>query len=86
METMTVTGRLIRMMAIGGETTGWGVALEEPRLIKGATVKHLEIDPRGRSLDGLDHQRVEVTGVLQQRSGVERKGYWVLVVAEIRGR
>jgi hypothetical protein len=85
METITVTGRLVRLMAIGGETTGWGIDLDEPRLIKGTVLKRLEVDPAGARMADFDNRGVEITGSLQQRSGIERRGYWVLVAKEIKG-
>ena len=39
---ITVTGKLIRVMAIGGETTGWAVDLDEPRQIGGARLTRID--------------------------------------------
>ncbi len=81
---ITVTGKLIRVMAIGAETTGWAVDLDEPRQIEGKQVTRLEIDPAGQPVTELENRRVEVAGSLVKRSGVERGDRWVIVVKKIR--
>jgi hypothetical protein len=45
---ITVTGKLIRVMAIGSETTGWAVDLDKPRQLGDKTWKRLEVDPAGQ--------------------------------------
>jgi hypothetical protein len=82
---ITVTGKLMRVMAIGGETTGWAVELDEPREIGGSKASRIEIDPAGRPVAEFDHRRVEIAGILEKRSGVERGEYWVIVLKKIRG-
>jgi hypothetical protein len=82
---ITVTGKLIRVMAIGGETTGWAVELDDPREIGGKKVTRMEIDPAGSKVGDFENRRVEVVGILEKRSGVERGDYWVIVVKKIRG-
>ncbi len=47
----TVTGKLVRQMAVGGETTGWAVYLDGPREIAGRTLSRIEIDPAGNKVD-----------------------------------
>ena len=82
---ITVTGKLMQVMAIGGETTGWAVELDEPREIGGNPVSRIEIDPAGQPVADLENQRVEIGGILEKRSGVERGDYWVIVVKKLRG-
>ena len=82
---ITVTGKLIRVAAIGGETTGWAVDLDEPRQIGGKKITRIEIDPAGSKVGNFENRRIEVAGILEQRSGIERREYWVIVVQEIRG-
>ena len=43
-QTMTFTGKLERVVAIGGETTGWAIQLESETTIEGKPVKSVEID------------------------------------------
>ena len=82
---ITVTGKLIRVMAIGSETTGWAVDLDEPRQIGGKKVTRIEIDPAGAKVGDFETRRIEVAGILEKRSGIERRDYWVIVVKKIRG-
>ena len=80
----TVTGKLARQMAIGGETTGWAVYPDRPREIGGKTLTRIEIDPAGNKVDDFENRTVEVSGILEKRSGIERGEYWVIVVDTIR--
>ena len=82
---ITVTGKLMKVMAIGGETTGWAVDLDEPREIGGNPVSRIEIDPARQPVADFDQRRVEIEGILEKRSGVERGDYWVIVLRKIRG-
>jgi hypothetical protein len=82
---ITVTGKLIRVMVIGAETTGWAVDLDKPREIGGKKVTRMEIDPAGSKVADFENKRVEIAGILEKRTGVERGDYWVLVVKKIRG-
>ena len=80
---LTVTGHLARVAAIGGETTGWAVVLDKPRQIGGKVLKRLEIDPAGRKLEKFENKHLEITGIWQSRTGIERGKYRVLVVKNI---
>ena len=81
---ITITGKLTRVVAIGGETTGWAVDLDKPLQIRGETLTRIEIHPVVREMDGLQNRRMEVTGTLEKRSGIERGEYWVIKVERIR--
>ncbi|MGA2915347.1 MAG: hypothetical protein ABSE89_04910 [Sedimentisphaerales bacterium] len=80
---ITVTGKLITIAAIGGETTGWAVVLDSPLQVEGKSLNSIEIDPNDKKIGGLENKRVKVAGVLEKRHGIERKEYWVIVVNEI---
>lgn len=68
---LTVTGKLIRVMAIGGESTGWAVQLESEISIQGKQVDSIEVDSHeGQKLEKLANMRVRATGTLTQRHGV----------------
>lgn len=82
-QTITVTGKLQRVAAMGGETTGWAVALDKPLQLEGKALTRLEIDPAGKKVAGWENRHLETRGTLEKRRGVERV-YWVLVVQEIR--
>lgn len=43
---MTVTGKLARVMAIGGESTGWTIQLDSEAAIDGNQVNSIEVDSR----------------------------------------
>jgi hypothetical protein len=78
-----VTGKLTRQMAIGGETTGWAVYLDGPLEIEGKTLTRVEIDPAGNKVDDFENKSVEISGIWEKRSGIERGEYWVIVVDKI---
>lgn len=48
--TLTVTGRLRKIFAIGGETTGWLLELDSPLLYQDKKLPSVELDPRGNDL------------------------------------
>jgi heat shock protein HslJ len=82
---LTVTGKLSRAMAIGGETTGWVIQLESEITIKGKQVDSIELDYHKTSkLEKLQNQRVQVVGTLSHRQGVETGDRTVLVASSIR--
>ena len=83
-----IVGKLTRVFAIGGETTGWAVQLESERKINDAEVKQIEVDPAPRKiqLDTFEDKQVEITGTLTWRQGVERGEYPVVVIETIRER
>ncbi|MBI4459301.1 MAG: hypothetical protein HY648_04485 [Acidobacteria bacterium] len=79
-------GKLVRVVAIGGETTGWAVRLDAERQVGDATVLQVEVDPESRQvrLQPFQDKRVEITGTLIWRRGVERKKYPVVIIETIR--
>lgn len=81
---ITVTGKLVKIVAIGGETTGWAVDLDSPLEVDGKKLNRIEIDPNGKKIGGFNNKRVEVLGTLLKRSGIERKEYWVVMVNKIQ--
>ena len=82
---ITVQGTLHLMAAIGGETTGWSLRLDQPLKVKeGMRVGQIEIDPGRKHLDPFEGQRVEIAGVLSWKTGIERGPYPVVVIKTIR--
>ena len=79
-------GKLVRVVAIGGETTGWAVRLDSERQAGGVTIRQVEVDPEPRQvrLESFQDKRVEITGTLTWRRGVERKKYPVVIIETIR--
>jgi hypothetical protein len=80
---VTVKGKLVKIAAIGGETTGWALDLEEPLEVGGQAVTRIDIQD-GKELEALEKERVEARGSLTTRRGVERGEYWVLEVELIQ--
>ena len=78
-------GKLVRVVAIGGETTGWAVRLDSERQIGDTTVRQVEVDPAPSkvSLESFQDKQVEITGTLTWRRGVERKKYPVVILETI---
>ena len=84
-EKVTVTGKLVRMMAIGAETTGWSIQLDSEKTIEGKPVKSVEIDYKGpKKLEDLKDKRVKASGKIAHRHGVETGDRIVLEVSSIR--
>lgn len=85
-ETMTVTGKLVRVLAIGGETTGWAVKLDSPLEVEGKKLSQIEVDAgdKREKISELENKHVQVTGTLEKRHGVERGEYWVIAAQEIQ--
>jgi heat shock protein HslJ len=82
---LTVTGKLSRAMAIGGETTGWIIQLESEINVDGKQVNFIELDYHKTSkLEKLENQRVQVVGTLSHRQGVETGERTILVASSIR--
>lgn len=81
-EIVTVTGELVQVMAIGGETTGWAIKVDQPLKVEDKERKLIEIDMMGKKINLLpfEHQYVQVTGKLVKRHGIERGTYWVIEV------
>ena len=79
---VTVTGKLTQVFAIGGETTGWALELDQPLNIEGKELKLIEIDLLGKKINlfAFEGDNVKVTGYLVKRHGIERGSYWVIEV------
>lgn len=84
-EMITVTGKLARVVAIGGETTGWAVKLDSPLEVEGEKLSQIEVDAgsNGEKIRELENKQVRITGTLEKRHGVERGEYWVIAAKEI---
>lgn len=82
---LTVTGKLIRAMAIGGESTGWAIQLESAISVGGKQVDSIEVaSHETNKLEKLENKRVRATGRLSQRDGVETGNRSILEVSTIR--
>jgi heat shock protein HslJ len=82
---ITATGKLVRAMAIGGESTGWVLELEPGITIGGKQVNSIQVSYRKNSkLEKLADKRVSATGKLGQQTGVESGEQPVLRVSSIK--
>jgi heat shock protein HslJ len=81
----TVIGKLSRVMAIGGESTGWVIELESRATIDGKEVDSIQISyGDGGKLEQLENKRVVATGNVTHRRGVETGEQPVLQVSSIK--
>ncbi len=82
---LTVTGKVIRVMVIGGESTGWAIQLESEISINGKQVDSIEVaSNESQKLARLDNKPVRATGTLIQRHGVETGDRSILEVSAIK--
>ena len=82
---LRVTGKLTRVMAIGGESTGWAVELDPEVEIQGTKHNSLEISySKTQKLENLVNKTVVVKGTLLVQPGVERGDRQVLKVFSIK--
>jgi hypothetical protein len=84
-QSLNVTGKLTRVMAVGAETTGWAIELDEPMPIDGKPAKSIEISyPKTKKLERLEKEHVVATGTLTHRHGVETGDRPVLEVSYLK--
>ena len=81
---VTITGRLHKAAAIGGETPGWVLVLDAPLVTDSQSLRRIEVDPGDRKIARFQDRLVEIQGTLQKYSGIERGSYWVMVLKEIQ--
>ena len=77
-------GRVIRVSAIGGESTGYALKVRGGVSIGGTVYKQIELEPNGVDLRPYLFTKVLVSGPVEARTGIERGTYFVLVVEAIR--
>ena len=83
---ITVTGKLARAMAIGGESSGWVVELDPAITVGGKQLSSIQVrDSKPEELEALANERVRITGKLGRRLGVETGEQPVLIVSSIKG-
>ena len=84
-QALSVTGKLSRAMAIGGESTGWIIQLDDETNIDGKQVGSIEVAYRKvSSLEKLADKHVKATGKLSHRHGVESGERTILEIASIK--
>lgn len=82
---VTVMGKLTRVMAIGGESTGWAIEIESPLTMDGKELHSIELAyKKTAKLEKLANKRVAATGTIVHRQGVESGERMVLKAASIK--
>lgn len=83
---ITVTGKLTRVMASGGESTGWAIQFDSHTPLNGKAVDSIEVkfsDPK--QAEKYVDQMVKVRGTITYRHGVETGEVAVLEILSIKG-
>src|SRR5262245_47173570 len=81
---ITITGKLTRVIGIGGETTSWALQLKRQITLEGKKMDSIEISGPVEKFEKLNDQRVRARGTLTHQKGVERGEYLVLEVSSIQ--
>jgi hypothetical protein len=80
---ITITGKLVRVMAIGGETSGWSLELKHQITLAGKKMRSVEVTGSLEELEKLRDQRVTALGTFVHHTGMERGDYMVLEISSI---
>ncbi len=80
-----LTGTLTRVMAMGGESTGWAIQFEPEATIEGKQVASIEVEDHNlKQLERLENKRVKATGKITHKQGVEMGERTILVVSSMK--
>lgn len=82
--TVEATGKLVKVMAEGAETTGWAIQFEEEVSFGGNGVHSIEVEGDVKKFGKLENKKVTAKGTIVHRPGVERKDRMVFVVQKIK--
>jgi hypothetical protein len=82
--TVEATGKLVKVMAAGAETTGWAIQFEKEVSFGGNGVHSVEVEGDAKKFGKLENKQVTVKGMIVHRSGTERKDRMVFVVQKIK--
>jgi hypothetical protein len=83
-ETVEATGKLVKVMAVGAETTGWEMQFDNEVNFGGNGVHSIEVQGDVKKFGKLENKKVTAKGNIVHRSGVERKDRLVFVVQKIK--
>ena len=81
---ITIIGKLTRVMAIGGETSGWSLELKHEITLEGKKMRSVEVTGPLEELEKLKDQRVRAKGTVAHHTGMERGEYTVFEISSIR--
>jgi len=82
--TVEATGKLVKVMAVGAETTGWAIQFENEVSFGGNGVHSIDVEGDVKKFGKLENKKVTVKGMIVHRSGVESKDRMVFVVQKIK--
>jgi len=82
--TVEATGKLVKVMAAGAETTGWAIEFENEVSFGGSGVHSIEVEGDLKKFGKLENKKVTVKGMVVHRSGVESKDRMVFVVQKMK--
>ncbi|HEY8241318.1 MAG TPA: hypothetical protein VIH35_07725 [Kiritimatiellia bacterium] len=85
--TLQINGRVIRVTAFGGETTGYALKIIDGTVtINNVRYTQIDLDPRGLDMKPYLFRYCYVTGPLEFRTGTERGTYPVIGIESITKR
>lgn len=79
-----VTGKLVKMMAIGGESSGWAIDLDNEGSFGGNPMKSIEVEGKVKKFEKLENLKVTASGTIVHKQGVETHDRVVLLVDKIK--
>ena len=82
--TVEATGKLVKAMAVGAETSGWAIEFEKEVSFGGNDVHSIEVEGDVKKFGKLENKKVTVKGIIVHRPGTERKDRMVFVVQKIK--
>ena len=83
-EVIELTGILVKVSAVGAETTGWELHMAGPVTIDGKSVSAVELDGDAHKFQKLENLRIGVKGIVTHRQSTERGDRVVIRVQKIR--
>jgi hypothetical protein len=83
-DTITITGTLVRVAGVGGETTGWAIQLDSEIEVHGERLNSIEVSGSARQFAMLENKHVQAIGKIALHHGVTRGEWPVLEVSSIR--
>lgn len=83
-EIIELTGILVKVSAVGAETTGWELHMPNPVTIDGQSVTAVELDGDPHKFQKLENLRIGVKGIVTHVQGTERKDRIIIKVQKIK--
>jgi len=80
---LTVAGKLVRVMAIGAESTGWAIEMGSAITVDDKQINSIQVRYRSK-LEKLANKQVRASGKLVRRQGAETGEQPVLDISSIK--